>query len=127
MPAGAVAVLLCLASACGSSFAGDCSGGTADGAGNCIPYDHGPTVAQQAAFSHFGDRAEQVACLNNGPFRYRDVRYHQYDCFAIRGGHMQRGDDDRYCVIVRAGAAIPDQQVTAILAVRPAQRHRCTG
>lgn len=121
-----VLAVVCSAAACGGTMAGDCSGGTGDGAGNCIPYDHGPRVAQQAAFMHFGDRAEQVVCVNKGEFRYQRARYHEYECFPIRNGDWQRADGDRYCVIVHGGSAIPEQQVSDILAVRTLQQQRCT-
>lgn len=107
---------------CGT-MAGDCSGGTADGAGGCIPDDHGPTAAQQAAFKHFD--VDDAACFNNGPFRYQGRRYHGYACKAIRGHHLQ--NDETYCVIVSQGLAISDSQTAVILAARPAQRQRCTG
>jgi len=110
------------ASGCGQ-FSGDCSGATADGAGNCIPYDHGPTVAQQAALSHYGDQAEQVVCFNHGTFRHHGVRYHGYGCKAIRGGHMQ--NDEIYCVEVRNGVALTDTETAALLAVVPAEQRRC--
>jgi hypothetical protein len=109
---------------CGT-MAGDCSGGTFDGAGGCIPNDHGPAVAQQAAFRHFGDSADAVACFNNGPLRYRGRRLHQYACKAIRGGHLQ--NDETYCVITGQDGPIPDGQTAAILAARPLQRQRCGG
>jgi len=112
------------ASACGT-MAGDCSGATPDGAGSCIPSDHGPSVAQQAAFTHFGDRAEQVVCFNNGPFRYQGVHFHGYACKAIRGGHLQ--NDKTYCLLVSRGAAVPDSESATVLAALPNQLQRCTG
>ena len=104
-------------------MAGDCSGGTADGAGGCIPDDHGPTAAQQAAFNHFD--VNDAACFNEGPFRYQGRRYHEYACKAIRGHHLQ--NDETYCVMLSQGAPIPDSQTSIILAARPAQRARCPG
>jgi hypothetical protein len=107
---------------CGS-FAGDCSGGTGDGAGGCIPDDHGPTVAQQAAFQHFD--VDDAACFNNGPFRYQGRKYHGYACKAIRGHQLQ--NDDTYCVILSQGVPISDAQTATILAARPTLKQRCTG
>ena len=104
-------------------MAGDCSGGTADGAGGCVPDDHGPTAAQQAAFKHFD--VDDAACFNEGPFRYQGRRYHEYACKAIRGHQLQ--NDETYCVMLNQGIPIPDSQTTTILAARPAQRERCPG
>ena len=118
-----VVVAATLASAGCGTVAGDCSGGTADGAGGCIPDDHGPTAAQQAAFKHFD--ADDAACFNKGPFRYQGRRYHEYACKAIRGGHLQ--NDETYCVILSGGVPVPDSQTQAILSARPTQRSRCTG
>lgn len=107
-------------SACGGGWAGDCSGAAPDGAGNCIPADHGPKAAQQAAFRHYGDRAEQVVCFNHGPFRYHGRRLHSYGCKAMRGGHLQ--NDEVYCVILRRGTALTDAEAAAL----PRQMRRCT-
>jgi hypothetical protein len=97
--------------ACGT-LAGDCSGAAPDGAGNCIPSDHGPQAAQQAAFKHYGDQAEQVVCFNHGPFRFRGEHYHSYGCKAIRGGHLQ--NDETYCVILHQRVALTEGDVAAL-------------
>jgi len=81
----AVGVVTLTTSGCGT-MAGDCSGGTGDGAGGCIPDDHGPTAAQQAAFKHFG--VKDAACFNNGPFGYQGHRYHEYACKSMSGHHL---------------------------------------
>jgi hypothetical protein len=107
------------APACGGGFAGDCSGAAPDGAGNCIPADHGPKAAQQAAFHHYGDQAEQVVCFNHGPFRYHGRHLHSYGCKAIRGGHLQ--NDEIYCVILRRGTALAAAEVAAL----PRDDQRC--
>jgi len=98
-------------SACGT-VAVDCSGATPDGAGNCIPYDHGPQPAQQAAFRYFGDRVDQVACCNHGRFHFRGRGYHAWGCKAIRGGHLQ--NDVIYCVFLRRGVALTPGEVSAL-------------
>ncbi len=123
MDVALVGVLAALASAGCGSVAGDCSGGTADGAGGCIPDDHGPTAAQQAAFKHFN--VDDAACFNNGPLRYQGRKYHGYACKAIRGHHLQ--SDETYCVILSQGVPISDEQTAAILAARPTQKQRCNG
>jgi hypothetical protein len=80
---------------------------------------------QAAAFKHFGDQADEVACFNAGPFRYHHGRYHEYGCKAIRGGHLQ--NDETYCVMLHQGSPIPDDAVAAILSARHIQRLRCGG
>jgi hypothetical protein len=120
-PVALAVMLVALASAssgCGT-MAGDCSGAAPDGAGNCIPSDHGPQAAQQAAFHHFGDQAEQVVCFNHGPFRYQGKHFHSYGCKAIRGRHLQ--NNEIYCVILHQGAALTDSEVAAL----PGQKQRC--
>jgi hypothetical protein len=106
------------AAACGT-VAGDCSGASPDGAGNCIPADHGPMAAQQAAFHHYGNQAEQVVCFNHGPFRYQGQRFHSYGCKAIRGGHLQ--NDETYCVILNQGVALTNDEIAAL----PVEKRRC--
>jgi hypothetical protein len=97
----------------------DCSGAGPDGAGNCIPADHGPQAAQEAAFRHFGDQAVQVLCFNRGPFRYQGKRFHAYGCKAIRGGHLQ--NDEIYCVVLRHRDPLTDGEVAAL----PTQKTKC--
>jgi hypothetical protein len=111
------------ASGCGQ-VAGDCSGATPDGAGNCIPDDHGPVAAQQAAFNHYGDQAEQVLCMNHGTFRHHSVEYHGYGCKAIRDGHLQ--NDEIYCVELRDGVPLSDRQTSALLDLVPLEQQRCS-
>jgi hypothetical protein len=105
-------------SACGT-VAGDCSGAEPDGAGNCIPSDHGPQAAQQAAFRHFGDQADQVVCFNHGPFRYQGKHFHADGCKAIRGGRLQ--NDEIYCAVLHQGDALTDGEVGAL----PATKTKC--
>ena len=107
-----------IAVGCGTA-GGDCSGATPDGAGNCIPYDHGPTAAQQAAFRYFGARADQVACFHHGPFRHHGKTYDAWGCKAIRGGELQ--NDVLYCVVLRDGIAIRKSEASAL----PARARRC--
>jgi hypothetical protein len=114
-----VLAVMASVSACGGGWAGDCSGAAPDGAGNCIPADHGPKAAQQAAFQHYGDRAEQVVCFNHGPFSYHGRHLHSYGCKAMRGGHLQ--NDEIYCVILRKGTALTETETAAL----PRQKRRC--
>ena len=107
------------APACGSWVGGDCSGASPDGAGNCIPADHGPKAAQQSAFQHYGDRADEVVCFNHGPFRYQGEHLHSYGCKAITGGHLQ--NDEVYCVILRRGTALTAAEIAAL----PRRDQRC--
>jgi hypothetical protein len=112
-----LAVMASAASACRSGvWVGDCSGASPDGAGNCIPADHGPKAAQQAAFHHYGDQAEQVLCMNHGPFRYHGQHFHSYGCKAIRGGHLQ--NDEIYCVILHKGVALTTDEIAALPAMK---------
>lgn len=105
-------------SGCGT-VGGDCSGGTGDGAGNCIPYDHGPRPAVKAALAHYANHADDVVCFNRGPFRYHGQPYHAYGCEAIRDGHLQ--NDELYCVYLRSGVALTRSQA----AMLPARKQVC--
>ena len=119
-------ILLCAflmqASGCGQ-FSGDCSGGTADEGGYCIPDHHAASAVEQVAISHYKDQGKQVdrvACYILRVFDYRKRHFSVWRCPRVVDGDAKEHDDP-VCIVARHGKPVGH----AVQAQLPPDRQRC--
>lgn len=109
------------ASACGSSAVGDCSDGTFDGQGGCIPNSHAPRSVEAAAIHHFhGQTVDRVGCYVQRQFRHNGTQVKVWGCWRVAGGVLTH---DLACVPASRGRPL----APAVQATIPAGELRCGG
>jgi hypothetical protein len=117
----AVALIVSVAgSACGAGAVGDCSNGTFDGHGGCIPNSHAPRAVEAVAIRHFrGQTVDRVGCYVQREFRAGAATIKVWGCWRVADGILTH---DLACV-----AAIGVQLLTpAVRAQVPVRKLRCT-
>ena len=108
-------------SACGSSAVGDCSNGTFDGQGGCIPNSHAPPQVEAVAIRHFhGQTVDRVGCYVQREFRHNSTHVKVWGCWRVAGGVLTH---DLACVPASHGRPL----AAAIRASIPAKELRCSG
>jgi hypothetical protein len=117
--AAVLAVVAVGCAACGSGAVGDCSGGTFDGQGGCIPSSHAPRLVEAAAIRHFrGQTVDRVGCYVQREFRRHTTHVKVWGCWRVAGGILTH---DLACVPASHGRPLS----AAVRATIPARRLRC--
>jgi hypothetical protein len=118
--AAVVAVVAVGGSACGSSAVGDCSDGTFDGQGGCIPNSHAPRLVEAAAIRHFrGQTVDRVGCYVEREFVHHAAHIKVWGCWRVVGGILTH---DLACVPASHGRPLS----AAARATIPAKQLRCS-
>lgn len=109
-----------MAASCGTSEqVGDCSNGTFDGQGGCIPNWHAPRLVEAVAIRHFhGKPVDRVGCYLQRRFRYHGRFIHVWGCWRVADGVLTH---DLACVAASRGRPL----ASAVRAAIPARRLRC--
>jgi hypothetical protein len=75
------------AASCGSGEFGDCSNGTFDGQGGCIPNSHAPHSVEAVAIHHFhGQEVDRVGCYVQREFRHDRRLIKVWGCWRVADG-----------------------------------------
>jgi hypothetical protein len=116
----ALALTVTTAAGCGGSTAvGECSNGTFDGQGGCIPSWHAPARVEAAAIGRFhGQEVDRVGCYVRGELRYRGRAITLWGWWRVAGGILTH---DLVCVAASHGRPLG----AALRAAVPARRLRC--
>jgi hypothetical protein len=106
-------------SSCGS-LVGDCSNGTFDGQGGCIPNSHAPRQVEAATTPHFrGQTVDRVGCYVQREFRHGGATIRVWGCWRVADGILTH---DLACV-----PASGHQPLTAAARAQiPAAKLRCS-
>jgi hypothetical protein len=107
------------ATSCGSSEFGDCSNGTFDGQGGCIPNSHAPRPVEAVAIRHFhGQEVDRVGCYVQREFRHHRRLIKVWGCWRVADGILTH---DLACIPASHGRPLPQ----ALRAAIPARRLQC--
>jgi hypothetical protein len=116
---GVAVILAAAATSCGSTAVGDCSNGTFDGQGGCIPNSHAPRRVEAVAIRHFhGQTVDRVGCYVQREFRYRGRLITVWGCWRVAGGILTH---DLACVPSSHARPLAPQLRAAV----PARRLQC--
>jgi hypothetical protein len=105
-------LVLCalVACGCGQEFVGDCSGGTPDDGGYCIPDHHAASAIEQVAISHYQDKGQQVdrvACYTLRVFDHANRHFTVWRCSRVANGDAKEHDDP-ICIVARHGQPVAE-------------------
>lgn len=116
----AVLVGVGMTASCGTSEQfGDCSNGTFDGQGGCIPNFHAPRLVEAVAIRHFhGQTVDRVGCYVQREFRNHGRLIRVWGCWRVADGHLTQ---DLACIPASHGRPL----ASALRATIPARRLRC--
>jgi hypothetical protein len=90
-----------LSASCGSRLVGDCSNGTFDGHGGCIPNSHAPRLVEAAAIRHFsGMTVDRVGCYVHRQFHHAHRIVRVWGCWRVADGILTH---DLACVPAEEG------------------------
>jgi hypothetical protein len=109
------------AASCSAQAVGDCSDGTFDGHGGCIPNSHAPRLVEAAAIRHFdGMTVDRVGCYVHRELRHARTIVRAWGCWRVADGILTH---DLACVPAEAGHPLTAAERVGIAA----SRLRCNG